>query len=142
MLGFLHDQLAIHVDNLTGKEGSSNIRALDSVPKGTFLSVKQPFPWRPHFFCPLYLIVYPILFLQGAEVLQAQAVFVVHHHEPSDRSRGQPPPVSSNLPFDIHAPTRKTREEACRPPNFKDKRQKALKCNKCLSRTFELSSVL
>lgn len=32
VLGFLHDQLAIHVDDLTGKEGSSNITALDSVP--------------------------------------------------------------------------------------------------------------
>lgn len=32
VLGFLHDQLAIHVDNLTGKEGSSNIRVRNSVP--------------------------------------------------------------------------------------------------------------
>lgn len=50
-----------------------------------------------------HLVIEPVLLLQRAEVLQAQCVLVVCHHEARNRSGGQPDPVPSHLLFDVHS---------------------------------------
>lgn len=52
---------------------------------------------RPH------LVIEPVLLLQSAEVLQAQCVLVVRHHEARNRSGGQSDPIPSHLLLDIHS---------------------------------------
>ena len=55
-----------------------------------------------------YLVIKPVLFLQRAQVLQAQGVFVIRDHEACNRSRGQPCPVPSHLLFDVKSTKTKT----------------------------------
>lgn len=50
----------------------------------------------------LYLIVKPVLILQGAKVLQPQIVFIIRDHEACNRSRCQASPVSTHLCFNVH----------------------------------------
>lgn len=66
--------------------------------------VLQPGQFRtpPPFVLP-HLVIEPVLLLQGAEVLQAQCVLVVRHHEARNRSGGQSDPIPSHLLFDIHS---------------------------------------
>lgn len=132
VLGRLHDEFTVHVNDLARKNklsikynaplpdcpqkvksihvpagfnptGNFLVRRQSAFNRKNFYTDKETF--LATFFLLPHLVIQPVLLLQRAEVLQAQCVLVVRHHEARNRSGGQPDPVPSHLLFDIHSTT-------------------------------------